>query len=407
MPQRFFSERKERKIGEQIRGIIGLVIVVSLLAAVGCVQAQNGQLLENMFPENMDIRVSLELNPDGSFYLTAAADGTISGEIAQLPIASAQGHVEISSPSSGQIKITLDGTVTLSDDVLAEFPEETRTMLSTASADTINSYIELMQIEGKPIQDILSGLVGAQGLSYGEGGNEVPPEMENIIIDNINCTKFSWEEPTLEMGFDATLSGGIFENDELRASLPVAIDMSLKSEEGSLDLSVDVIGQNAEFHMTFSLAAAENGLNLSASIEAQGKIPSFEGGEPYSFQLPPEVQEALGQQSLIEWLEEQNISFELKVPESAEVAGLPGNPSHSGGTYSWTGSGAAEAVGAVLSGQSTPQVNFSSTGTLAGGQSGTGTPGVGGEGLVWVLVGVGVAVTVAVVGIIVAVKHLR
>jgi hypothetical protein len=68
---------------------------------------------------------------------------------------------------------------------------------------------------------------------------------------------------------------------------------------------------------------------------------------------------------------------------------------------------AAEAVGAVLSGQSTPQVNFSSTGTPAGGQPGTGMPGAGGEGLVWVLVGVGAAVTVAVVGIIVAVKHLR
>jgi hypothetical protein len=380
---------------------IGLFLCVFLLVSVGSVQAQNGHL-----PENMDVHVSLELNPDGSFQLAATADGPMSGEIGQLPITSAQGHVEISSPSSGLIKIKLDGSVTLSDEILAELPEEIHTALNAANAETINSYIELMQIEGKPIQDIFSGLVGTQGLPYGEGETEMLPEMENFIIENINCTKFSWKEPALELGLDVILSGRVFENEELRSSLSVVIDMSLESEEGSLTLSVDASGPNAESHMRLSITTAENGLNLSASIEAQGQILGFEEGEPYSFQLPPEVQEVLGQQSLTEWFEGQNISFELKVPEGAEVTGLPGNPSYSGGTYSWTGGSAAEAVGSFLSGQSSPRVNLAPAGTPGGEQPGTGGPGAGGEWLVWVLVGAGIAVTVAII-VVVALRRLR
>lgn len=359
------------------------------LASVGCAQAQDGQLTENMLPENMDIHVALELGPDGSFHLTAAVDGRISGEIAQLPVSSAQVHVEITSPGLGEVKAAFEGTVTISGGVLVGLDQQTRAMLDTLTAEMIDNFVVSMQIEGKPLSDILSGLSG-----LGEGGTETP-EMENIIIENINCTEFSWTEPTVEFALDVILSGGVFENEEMLSYLPATIDLSLKSEVGLLSLSVDAVSKNGEVRITLDVANAENGLDLSASIEARGKIPGFKEGEPYTFQIPSEAQEALAKSGLGGLLERNNVSFELRVPEDWEATGLPGSPSRSGGTYSWTGSSAAEALGLLLSGQSTPQVNLSPTATPAGTPTTTptgGAPGGGGEGQVWVWVGVGIAV---------------
>lgn len=353
--------------------IIGLCLAVLLLATSSIVHAQIGELPE--IPENMDMDMSLEIEEDGSFQFSCTAEGTAPGEeIEELPITSADVDIEISSPSSGQLEIDLSGSVTFSENTLGELPLEN---LSTMTAEMLN--LMLQEFEGKPLSEILFGFTGEEV--------ELPPEIEDLRIDSINFTEFSWDEPTLVVGVTATISGSIFEDEELRDELPVTIDISFEGDESSLNLSISASSETVEFDMSLESTLTDDTWEISLSIEAGGVLPEFGKEGLGSFEVPPAAQDLLGEQDLSETLKGQNITFKLTVPGGTDVSELPGGYDQSDGTYTWTGSSAADAFESMMTGEAGP------------------SGGPGEEGLPWLWIGVGVAV--AVIVIIVAVVAVR
>ncbi|MEA1905208.1 MAG: hypothetical protein U9M97_04970, partial [Candidatus Hadarchaeota archaeon] len=212
------------------------------------------------------------------------------------------------------------------------------------------------------------------------GEVELPPEIEDLRIDSINFTEFSWDEPTLVVGVTATISGSIFEDEELRDELPVTIDISFEGDESSLSLSISASSETVEFDMSLDAILTDDTWEISLSIEAGGVLPEFEERGLGSFEIPPAAQGLLGEQDLSETLKGQTMTFKLTVPEETDVSGLPSADEHSDGTYTWAGSSAADAFESMMTGEAGP----------------SGGPGEE-EGLPWLWIGVGVAVVVAII----------
>lgn len=354
--------------------LIGLCLTVFLLATLSSARAQIGELPE--IPENMDIDVSLDLGSDGSFHLTVTVEATVPGEeIEQLPINSGNVDIEISSPSSGQLEIDLSGSVTFTENILGDLPLEN---LSTMTPEMLN--LMLQGFEGGYLSEILFGFTGEEV--------ELPPEIEDLRIDSINFTEFSWDEPTLVVGVTATLSGSVFEDEELRDELPVTINLLFEGDENSLSLSITASSQSVEFEMFLDATLTDNTWDASLSIEAEGVLPEFEERGLGSFEVPPEVTGLLGEQDLGEVLGGQNITFELTVPEETDVSELPSGYAQSDGTYTWSGSAAAGAFESLITGEAGPE----------------GGPGEE-EGLPWLWIGVGIAAVVVIVIAIVAARR--
>jgi len=376
------------KIDDKMRlaSLSALILGVLLLTSVANTCAQE---------EQANVNARLKLQSDGNFTFTASVDATMPREELEQPptlsqIPSADVLVEISSPTPGQLQINLSGKAVLSEAAIAELPENLKMFLGLASAEMINSYIEIAGIEGKPLSEIFGG---NQALPYGKGISMSPGIGDEIILENVNCTEFSWEEPTLAVGFNVLLSSSGFENEEWCASLPATITASLKGSEDSLNFSIDGSSATAESSLELSLTVADNLVNMDMSITVQGELHVGEDGS-YTFQLPPEIQKSLSQEDLVRTMEGVNLTFALEVPEDAEVTGLPGNPEYADGTYTWSGASATEAVEALLEGQFAPQVNFSGT-------------GAGEEGLPWIWIGTGIAAIVAVVATIAIIGRCR
>jgi hypothetical protein len=328
----------------------------------------------------MNIDTSLEVEDNGSFHFTFTLEATVPGEgFGNLPIASADVNIEISSPSSGQLKIDLSGNVTFPEDMLSNLPPE----LATITPENIN--LMLQQFQGQYITDLLEGFSGMFG---GEIELPLPLEIADLRLDNISCTEFSWNSPTLNAGFTATLSGSIFEEEKLRAELPATIDISFDGGENSISLLISGDSTNWEFNMTLDITATDGTWHIILSIEVDGVLPEFEEKGLKSLEIPPEFQNLLENQHLDEALENLenlsenlDISFELKVPEGTDVSGLPGGYDYSDGTYTWTGGNAVSALGSIVG--------------LGEGPSG----GLGEEekGLPWLWIGVGILVVVVVI----------
>ncbi len=354
--------------------LIGLCLTVFLLATSSSARAQIGELPE--IPENMDIDVSLDFESGGSFHLTVDVVASVLGEeIEQLPITSADVDIEISSPSSGQLKIELNGSVTFYENVLGDLPLEN---LSTMTPGMLN--LMLQEFEGEYLSDILFGITGEEV--------ELPPEVGDLVIDSIDFTEFSWDEPALMVGVTATISGSVFEDEELRDELPVTINLSFEGDESSLSLSITASSQSVEFEMSLEAILTDDTWDVSLSIEAEGVLPEFEEKGLGGFEIPSGARDLLGEQDLSEAFGGQNITFELTVPGETDVSELPGGYDQSDGTYTWTGSDAAGAFESLITGEAGPE----------------GGPGEE-EELPWLWIGIGVAAVVVIIIAIVAARR--
>ena len=320
--------------------------------------------------------MSLEIEDNGSCHFTFTIEATVpGGGFESLPITSADVDIEISSPSSGHLEIDLSGSVTFSEDTLSELPPE----LTTMTPENLN--LMLQPFEGQYISDILDSLLDMMG---GEG-IELPSEIGNLRLDSVSCTEFSWDGPTLEVGFTTTLSGSIFEDEELRAELPVTISISFEGNENSMSFLISAVSTNWEFNMTLDITVTDGTQHWSLSIEVDGVLPRFEEEGLGSLGIPSEFQDLLGEQDLSEVLEGQDVTFELTVPEGTDVSGLPSGYDKSNGTYTWTGSDAANAFESIMGGLGEGEAE---------------------EGLPWLWIGVGILVVVVIiVAAVVAAKH--
>lgn len=354
--------------------LIGFCLITFLLATMmSAARAQIGDLPE--LPENVNIDTSLEFESDGSFHFTVSAEGAMPGEeIEQLPVSAVDLNIKISSPTSGQLEIELDGSATFTEYGLAELPLEN---LSIMTPELLN--LMLQEFKGKSLSEIPSGIAGE--------GIELPPEIENLKIESANFMEFSWDEPTLKMGLTATISDSMFEDEELRAELPVTINLSFEENESSLSITIGASSGWAEFDMSLSLTFIDNIWEMSLSMEASGTLPEFEEEGLGYFEIPPEAQKLLEEQDLSEVLEGQNMTFKLTVPEGTDVSGLPGGYDYSDGTYTWAGGNAVSALESIITG--------------AGAEVGPS----GEEELPWLWIGIGVIVAIVAITAVAVVRR--
>ena len=323
-------------MGEKIKKsfIILLSIFVILLVSSASVQA----LLKL---ENADVNITIETLPDGRCYIMATAEMPGLAIPKKLVGMKASVHFEASSPSVGLLLGTVDGSVTLPEAALDKLSPA---MLSAATPEMIN--LMLANFEGKSLSELM-GMVGQRV--------EIPPEIADVKIESLTCTKFSWKEPTLSAGFSATLSGTIFENQKLRDELPITID-------GTLDVSKTTMSVGADFNTK----TADGGFGMIATAE---KISLwFEG----SFELPrvgnevwweffPETQTIWGAEQVEDLkalLKKNNIKLTLEAPPEAEVSGLPPGYTQDGSTYAWSGTEAADALATQVTGTVSPDITY-------------------------------------------------
>ncbi|TKJ26296.1 MAG: hypothetical protein CEE41_02355 [Hadesarchaea archaeon B3_Hades] len=345
-----------RKRGEKIKKLfigLSLCAITALLISTTCVKAQELPELQSI--ENMDVDITLELLPDARCHVTVGVEAQFEMEgWGDLPITNGSAGLEISSPNSGQLKFDVSGSVTFSESGLGVIPEEIIIM----NAEMINGLIVLAGIEGQSLSEILPGFLT---MIPGAGEIEMPPEMEDIVIEDLRCTKLSWSEPTIEAGLTTTLSGSIFEGEELRDELPITIDGSIDISETSISLTMEASSETVEFTLGFNLTAGDTTAVMELTLDGYFKLPVVGDQVQFDFELP-EIDipglENFALENLGEFLAQYDIYFTLKVPEDASVGGLPPGYSQADDTYTWSGVDAAGALDMVLTGEAQPDITY-------------------------------------------------
>ncbi len=329
---------------------LSLCAITTLLISTTCVKAQELPGLPSI--EDMDVDITLELLPDARCHVTVEVGAQFEMEgWGDLPITNGSAGLEISSPNSGQLKFDVSGSVTFSESGLAVIPEEIIMM----NAEMINGLIVLAGIEGQSLSEILPGFLtmipGAEEI-------EMPPEMEDIVIEDLRCTKLSWSEPTIEAGLTTTLSGSIFEGDEL----PITIDGSIYISETSMSLTIEASSETVEFTLGVNLTAEDTTAVMELTLDGYFDLPRVGDDVRWGFEIPeigtiPGL-ENFALENLGEFLEQYDVDFTLKVPEDASVSGLPPGYSQAEDTYTWSGVDAAGALGTVLTGEAQPDITY-------------------------------------------------
>ena len=348
-----------KKIKKLIAGL-SLCLFMALLTSAVSVQAQ---IPDFEPPENADIDITLQLLPDARCHVTVGIETQFEMEGWGDPlITNGSASLEVDSPSFGKLKFDISGSVTFSETGLAEMSEEI-SMLTTMNVDMINSLIALEGIEGQSLSEILSEIwvmiPGAEEI-------EMPPEMEDIVIEELRCTKFSWSEPTLEAGLTTTLSGDIFEDEELRGELPINVDGSIDMSETSISLTIEASSETVEqLTLGINLTAEDTAIKMVLTFDGYFKLPVVDDQVQWSFEVPeidiPDIPglENFDLEDLGELLENYDIDFTLKVPSDASVSGLPsGYSREDSDTYTWSGDNAADALDMVLTEGAQPDITY-------------------------------------------------
>ena len=335
----------------------------------------------------MDVDITLELLPDARCHVTVEIEAQFEMEgWGDLPITNGSASLEISSPSSGELKFDVSGSVTFSESGLDVIPEE----ISVMNAELINSFIALAGIEGKPLSEILPGV---WTMIPGAGEIGMPLDIEDIVIKDLECTKFKWGESKLEAGLTTTLSGSIFEGEELRDELPITIDGSTDISETSISLTIEASSETVEFTLGVNLTSEDTTAVMELILDGYFKLPVVGDQVQFGFEVPeiPGLESIVDLEHLDELLEQYDIDFTLKVPEDASVGGLPPGYSQVDDTYTWSGSNAADTLGKILRREAQPNVTYEQ--------------GAPPSEFPWIVVGVLVVVVVAIAAAVVVLRR--
>jgi len=332
-------------------------VITALLISTTCVRAQ--ELLEIPSIEDMDVDITLELLSDARCHVTVGVEAQFEmEEWGDLPITNGSAGLEISSPSSGALEFDISGSVTLAGSGLAMIPEE----ISMMNAEMINSLIALAEIEGQSLSEILPVI---WTIIPEAGEIEMLQEMEDIVIEDLRCTKFSWRTPKLEAGLTTTISGSIFEDEELRDELPITIDGSINISETSMSLTIEASSETVEFTLGINLTAEDTTTVMELTFDGYFDLPRVGDNVSWGFEIPEIGEigtipglENFALENLDEFLGQYDVDFTLKVPENASVGGLPPGYSQAEDTYTWSGVDAAGALGAVLTGEAQPDITY-------------------------------------------------
>lgn len=333
--------------GEKIRKefVLSLCTIALFLTLTSHPQAQQLPTLPSI--ENMDVNILIEARPDGNCYVKVTAEGaalTIAEDLLDLPLTQGDLDINISSPSPTHLNVRVEVGVTLLGSALRELSPEIRTQLELMNRDMINFALSMFQ--GKYLWEILSAALGTL-----PEAKELPPELADLKIKEISCTKFSWSEPTLTAAFTLAISGAVFDNEELRAELPINIAANFSASATEATLGIELEGKKTGGNLRIKITTQRTTLVLDGVSE----LPKAGGQVRWNFSVP-KISEIPNLENVVdELIEKNNVTLTLKVPEDATVSGLPLGYSQEGSAYTWLGEDVAGALKQVLTGA---QVNI-------------------------------------------------
>lgn len=326
-----FSKQKEKRVKIIRKYIAGSALcVIGLLVLTTCVQAQ---------AEDVKIDMTIELKSDGKGHIEISVEAPPAEEVmenlAQIPITGASLSIEISSPSSGRLDIKADCSVTLSETMIENLPPEVQLVLYM-TPEQINLMLD--EFEGKYLGDL--SILGFEV-------PDLPPELADLKIEDISCTKFSWSEPKLTVAFSLMLSGTVFENEELRAKLPLSIDAAMSISPTRFSLTIELEAREGEGSLEMIFASDKTTIEGELTFE----LPKVGNKARWDFGMPEaDIMPGIEPDQLSEELQGGDITLNLKVPEGATVSGLPSGYSKVGNTYTWEDENGASTFAATLGG---------------------------------------------------------
>lgn len=357
---------------------------VLLISAVE-VKAQESPDLSNLEEMNVDINLELLSNGRCHFDVQLQGEGGTTGGLGlELPMTSLDITLQVDSPSSGELEADADLNVDLFENQIGP---EIEALLSLVDENAINNGIPgtgfdgLKSFEGKTLSSTLGAYLGQ---------TELPSELADLTINEISCTKFSWNKPALRTGFSSRVSGTIFENEELIEELPLDVSGSIEYSADSLSVSFELEGAKNEVDLSLTSSISDSTQTISFDAEGEVELPREDGEVQWDFGIPEGettfASKYLGDvnlEGLIAQLGQENIEFTLTVPSDAKVSGLPAGSQKEGNSYTWTGESAANAVMSMASGETEGEITYESE------PSGGGTSL---RGLPWMWIGIGIAV---------------
>lgn len=354
---------------------LSICLVATLLVSAVSVGAQT-------VPRGADIDITLEPQSDGRlhFHVEATVESE-RGSVVTPGLTEGSATIDISSLNPNKLKIDASGTLYISN------LDERARLLDMVSKEMLNNGIPgsgfegLSSFEGRYLSDILSSKSG-----YGaDSGPELPDELADLKIEELRCTKFETQDSQLKVGFTTTLSGTIFENEELLEELPINIEASFNASETSMSLEIDAEGQKSELSLTVNSTVSDNTRTTTFTLDGYTELPREGNKTSWNVGLP-RIRKVLGPQyhdELSTQLKQNDVTLTLEVPPESSVSSLPSGAEQEGDAYIWTGDSAAEAVASMGTGQTEGEISY-------GGSSSDGIPWM------WIA-GAGVAIVAALI----------
>lgn len=380
--------------------VIGLILI-SMPAFLGTVHGAP-QLPENATAnvENVSENLSLELWPNATYHFSdnLSASARLENVTPEnLPVENATWKLDYSILSENRLKIVADTSTTFSDSAMNYILDENWTYLGVNKElgywfdnilddenDVINLFLFDNQ-EGKKLSQInidnwvenavdllptnyaqvVENLAFDNAIIQGKNG------MGHVVLENLICNKFDWNENVYKLDFDITIileNIGILDNSTYNSRFPLSENLNYSYDGENLNFSTMAMGDNDNFSM--SLNATQNGPNWygTTQIEASGDLP----------RASPSV--ALGDYQFVEvlflpnslvggwtkvrqyWLDDSQVLMKLRCPENSTVSDLPSGEQIIGDNYfKWLDDNALDAGVSIIKQDYTPNIDFAVT----------------------------------------------
>jgi hypothetical protein len=280
--------------------------------------------------ENATVNITITLTPDARREINVHAEMPIPNVSENMGLlSSANIQVNISSPDPRSLQLTGNCSVTFTQPVdqnldvqLAQIALTYSTMPSVA-----NSYLpEFLGLEN--LGDRFPGLADLQ-------------------LENIYITSFNWQTPTLSAGMSMTLSGAIFENQQLRDELPISLRGDINISSTTARFRID--GNSKNYNGWVEIVATPDTLKIDGFISS----PLSVIGENVETSIGLDLPFNMG-----DLLEGTDTTVTLIVPEGTNIENMMPSFTQEGSSYTWKSDNGASLIMDIAAGQPLANVSY-------------------------------------------------
>lgn len=371
---------------KKLSALLAVCILVGLLTAASATAQQKPS-----------IDITLEPQSDGIMHVTAT--GTFQEE-ASSPM-STQGlsegslNISVDSPSSGSLSAELEGNLSFS-----EVTDQIDMSLGMLDKDSINNGVPgmdfpgLNSFEGENLTDLMKQTT----TPIPTGETDVPPELSDLKIEELNCTNYEWNssEGQLDISLTGNFSGSVFENEELREELPLTANLSMSISETALSMQISMESTSNEIDLDINSSVDDSVRTTTLELEAYLELPHTDNMVKWNMGLP-KAQGLLENYpvELEERLSDANVTVTLDLPSDADVSKLPAGAQQDGDTYTWTNENATSAFSTLMTSGEETEISYQYTGVS---ESETELP------LTWIGLGIGIVIIIIIAGLVLRYK---